>query len=116
MPSKDLAQLVQDLLGVKTFTRINPVKATAGVAAAQVLRQNPNRVAFVYVNLSANDIRFAPRADVSTTLGIRVASSGGSVTALYTEDFDLVGLEWFDIADVAASAIFVMEWLTQREP
>lgn len=116
MPAKSLADLVQDRLGVKTFARFNPVKTTAGVTAAQVLRQQPNRAAFVYVNLSTADIYLGPFADVSATKGIRIPASGGSAVFLYEEDFDLVGYEWFDVATVAASAIFVLELLTQGEP
>ncbi len=116
MATKTLGDLVQDFLGVKTFHRDNPVTATVGLASQTLLRQNPNRVAFLVVNLSPNNVHIGPFGDVSSSKGILASPSGGNIVAHYREDFDIVGLEWFGIANVAGSAVLVIEWLTQREP
>ncbi len=116
MPNVTLRDLVRRELGAETFVDVNRVVSSIGVAAVQIMRQQPNRLAFVVVNLSPNDIHIGPFRDVSSSKGILLPPSGGSVVSIYTEDFDLVGYEWFGIAAAAASAILVVEWLTQREP
>ena len=113
---KSLADLVREELGVPTFLQTNRVTATVGVAAVQVLRQNPNRVWLAIVNLSANDLHVGPFANVSSTRGFRLTPSGGNILLDYREDMDLCGFEWFGIATAAASAVLVMELLTQSEP
>ncbi|MGH7409852.1 MAG: hypothetical protein ACREJ6_02145 [Candidatus Methylomirabilis sp.] len=116
MATKTLPDLVQGKFGVKTFPRFNPVISTLGAAVDSWLRQSPNRVAALIVNLSVNNIFIGPFRDVSATKGILVTPNGGSVLLHFEEDFDLVGYEWFAIASAAASPILVVEWVTQREP
>lgn len=104
-----LADLIQRTLGVATMTRVSDVGVTVGLTAAPVLRQNPNRLAAVFVNLSANAMYLAPLGAPSSTRGIRIAPTGGNLGLRFDEDFDLVGYEWSAVADGAASAYFLLE-------
>ncbi len=116
MATRTLADLVRGHLGVPTFTRENPEVSTVGVTPVTVLRQNPNRVAFTIVNLSAVEVFLRPLQNPSATVGILVGPGGGSLTLDWLEDFDLCGYEWRAVANAAASPVFVLEWLLQREP
>lgn len=116
MATRTLADLVRGKLGAPTFTRENPEVTSVGVTPVTILRQNPNRIAWTFINLSTVDIWLRPLRDPTSSAGIRVGPSGGTAISLWEEDLDLVGLEWRAIADAAASAIFMIEWLLQREP
>lgn len=116
MATRTLEDLVRQELGVVTFTRDNPEISSAGLTAAVVLRQNPNRVAFTIVNLSTVNMFIRPLADPSASAGILIAPNGGSVLLDWKEDFDLVGYEWRIVAAAAASPLFALEWILLREP
>jgi len=106
---------VDDLLvlrfGANTTPRINDQRTTIGTTAGTLVRQTPYRPSFFVVNLSVNQIWIGPFADVSSAKGVRLGPQGGFVRVLYEEDFSLVADEWFCIADVAASAILIVEQL-----
>jgi hypothetical protein len=116
MATRTLADLVKERYGVNTFSRDNPVVAAVGVTAIPIARQNPNRIWLTIVNLSANVLYVGPFADVAATKGIYLGANGGSLTINYLDDMELPGREWSAIATGAASAILVVEQLTQRDP
>ena len=111
----DLQGLLKKQLGVTTYERISAAGVTVGVAASRVVRQNPNRVAFVFVNLSVNSIYISPIITPSATRGIRVGPSGGLLRVVWDEDFSLTGYEWNAIASAAGSEYFLIELLTAPE-
>lgn len=110
--AKTLAELITERLGVRTSARINPEGSSLGTSAARVMGNNPNRVAFIFVNLSSNIIYLAPLEVPSSSNGIRVGTNGGSLSLVWDEDFDLTGYEWRGVADAAASSYFVVELVT----
>lgn len=112
---KTAADLLFAREGVRTTRRVNRVAASVGIAAAQVFRQDPNRIGFRFVNLSLNAMYLGSWSDVSSTKGIYVGPNGGSALALWDEDGEEVGYEWFVIADGAASAYLAVETLVQPE-
>lgn len=108
------AKNVQDLLlarfGLQTFDR--ETSAQAGVAASQLMRQNPYRLGFVLVNMSiGNNLYIRPRRPPSSTVGIPLGP-GEWRSMIYDEDFSLVNQEWFIIASAAASDFYLLEVLT----
>lgn len=107
--SIQLSDLLQNLYGVKTFPQINKTVSQVGVAAIQIMSANPNRVSFLVVNLSANNLYISPLNDVASTKGIYVAPSGGSITVQWDRDFELVSMPFFAIASGAASDVFILE-------
>lgn len=112
MATRTLQDLIRESLGIATFPAVNRVVSQIGVAAEQIMRQQPNRLAFLIVNLGTDSIYVGPFNDVAATKGVQVAASGGNVSAIYTEDFDLVGYEWFGIANVAATPVLILELLS----
>ena len=97
---------------VKTRAVENPVFGVAGVAGAAALilfQNNPDRLALVFVNLSANPIYLGLSNLVSAANGIYVGPNGGSVTMYWQEDFQMVGWAWWCIAPAGASACYSLE-------
>lgn len=107
--TKTLKELLEKQFGVRTFHRINRDTTAVGVTVQRVLRNSPNRVAAVLVNLSANTIYISPDGSPSSTRGIRLGANGGSLILKWDEDFSMCGYEWNAIASAAASDIFIVE-------
>ena len=103
--ARDVYSLIRDELGVDSVESVRNTVVSAGVAGVQLWKQDPQRVAFVVVNLSANTVLISPGADVSATSGIALNPNGGSVTMLWRDDLHLPALEWFVIAPAGVSAI-----------
>lgn len=116
MAQDTIETLLARTFGVKVIARPSAAGLTVGVASAQVLRQNPNRVGFTFINLSPNTIYLAPGAPASSTYGISVGANGGAVSVVWYEDFVLCGYDWQALATAAGSAYLVVELLTAPEP
>lgn len=87
----------------------NPVRASIGTTSELVLKNNPDRVFFLVVNLSANVVYVALSKDVSATKGIRLDANGGFVSFSAEEDGEAVASDVYGVATGAASAIYVLE-------
>lgn len=107
--AKTLTELLRERFGVQVGHRINPLVSTVGTGATALVGNNPNRLALVIINLSANVIYVAPDFQVSTTRGIRLSPNGGQIALVWDEDFNIVGYEWVGISDVGTNAVFVLE-------
>ena len=108
---KTIQALIDQLFGISTETRDNPLVTQAEVTVTRVLNANPSRLGFTLVNLGANVVYLWSDAAVSTTRGVRLSGSGGTATAKYDEDFSRVGYSWYAIADGGVSAIALQEVL-----
>ncbi len=109
---RTVAQLLQAELGTGLFDR--DTEAQAGVAAAQMLRNNPNRLAFIYMNLSVGDThRIRAGKNPTATAGLTVGP-GEWRSFWYREDGMLPTREWFVLSSGAASAYFIQEILSTR--
>ena len=108
---------VQDLLerqyGVKTTYNENPEVDQVAVTKTKVLSYNPRRVSFVLINLGGVFISIAPDSKVSLTRGIYLVPNGGTLSMVWTEDFEMPAMEWYAIANGAAADIYVLEVITQ---
>lgn len=103
---------LQDVLdrefGVKTFPRFNPENSSVAITPTLLLSNNPNRLAWVIVNLGLNDIHIGFDQEVSATNGILIANSGGGLNFVWKEEFNLVGYSVYAIATGGASSVYVM--------
>lgn len=108
-----LHQMVEALFGVKTYPRENPETNSVGTDAVRILQENPRRLSFQVVNLSANSLYIAPTNQVSSTRGIFLAANGGIVSLIWDRDFELCSHEWYAVASGAASDIYVLENVAQ---
>jgi len=102
-------------LGVPTTPRASAAGSVLGLTVGQILRQDPRRVGFIFINLSPNQMFISPIGAASATNGIRVGPSGGSVHVLSLEDGEMTAWEWTGIADLAASNYFILEILLATE-
>lgn len=110
-----LQRLIEREFGVKTTCNINPVVGAVGVIPILVLQNNPNRLAWTFLNLSAGWLSLGFDRDVSNTYGIYIASGGGGINFLWKEEFELVGWQLFAVAQNAASPIYVVEIVATSE-
>ena len=95
--------------GFPTRAVENPVVAAVGTSALTVLRNNPDRVFWLVVNLSTNVVYVALSEEVSATHGIRLDANGGWVSMSVEEDGEAVGYEVYALATGADSDIYVLE-------
>lgn len=107
--SIQLSDLLQNLYGIKTFPQTNKKVDTVQDSITQIMSANPNRVSFLIVNLSANNMYISPSNDVSSTKGIYIAPNGGSISVQWDRDFELVSQPFFGIAGGADSDVFILE-------
>jgi len=109
----DLASLLLEKFKCKTRAVENPVTTSVGATATLLFNNNPNRLAWNFVNLSANAIYLALANDVSATKGILVASNGGFASMVWDEDFQTTGWAVWGIAPAGASACYSSEVVIQ---
>lgn len=109
------ADLIAKQFGVQTMININPLTASIGTTAAQLLSNNPNRLAFTIINLSSNNMYIAFDPTVSAAKGIFLTPNGGSATLTMMEDFESTCWEVWGVAGAAASAVYVIEVLISSE-
>ena len=106
---KTAHDIIQERFGVKTSYNEQPEVAQIETTVTKILSYNPNRLAVVIVNTGANNVYLAPSRIVAVGQGILLTANGGSATLNILEDFDLANMEWFGIADGAASTCYVNE-------
>lgn len=116
MPAKTLRDFMRERMGVSTTPVINPLISSVGTTATRLFRQNPNAVALLIVNLSTVAMYAGPFINPSSSRGITIGAGGGNLSLIWFEDFELVGMEWYIVADAAASNLFSVQYLTQVTP
>ena len=103
-----LSELIEKRFGVKTRAVVGAVNSIAALGQVAVA-PNPDRLALIVVNLSVNDVVLAFDNQVTTTRGIFLAKSGGSMSLNMEDDFELVGYAIYGAASAYPSTIFVLE-------
>lgn len=106
-----LGELLDKQFGVKTRTIINPLVTTLTGGVDRVLANNPNRLAWLIVNLGANSAYGSWLRDPSSTKGFVLSALGGSASLMWNEDFELTGQEVW-VTGTAADTIYVVEVVT----
>lgn len=104
-----LHQLIDQRFGLRTRGVPNPDNVQQSTTVGLILRNNSSRLAATIVNLGTNPVFMVPDTSPSTTRGIRIGPSGGAITLLWDEDFNLVGMEWNGVTDAGTSDLFVLE-------
>lgn len=107
-----LADVLKEKFQVRTRAVENPKVTSLGTTASLVFANNPNRLAWVFINLSANVIYLSLTRDVSSTRGIRLAASGGKAGVVWDEDFQMTAWAWWGVASGTASAVYSIEVVT----
>jgi len=96
-------------LGYPTRPIINPVTATVLTTATLVLRNNPDRIFWLVINLSVNKGYAGWDTEVASTKGIPLAANGGYVSCNIEEDGELVIHEVYAINENAQGTYYVVE-------
>ena len=103
-----LTDFITSRYGVRSRARTNPVTSSVGTTAKEIAKENHDRLAIVVINLSANDLYVAFDNQVSSSRGIYLTPTGGSLSLLAEEDLELTGYRLWAVAS-AANAVF-MSW------
>lgn len=80
---------------------------TVGTGITDVRDGDGERPILGFINVSANTIRLHPLRGVTSTRGIILNASGGSVSVTLRDDFQLPFMPWQAIASGAGSDLFV---------
>lgn len=110
----NVAELIEKRFGMVTRAQANPLVDECMIARTRVLPNNPNRLAWIILNLSGNNVFIALDIDVADTHGILLTPNGGSATMIYEEDFEATCWEVFGVAAGDNSDIFVLEVVIDR--
>lgn len=87
-----LDTLLRERFKVRTRAVENPVRASVGTTALEILHNNPNRYAWVIVNTHATQtLHLALTNEVTQATGIRLDAAGGSASMVWDEDFQATG-------------------------
>jgi len=101
---------VEATFGLHTKVNENPSGITqVGTSVVQILRNNPDRLAYLILNLSSNDMYVGFSNEVSSTNGILLVSAGGMFSVNVRDDFELPVKEVYAVSTGANSPIYVME-------
>lgn len=106
-------ELLEKQFGVSSIYDVNPEVPQLEITITRFLPYNPRRLSFVLVNLGATEIVVGPDSSVTLEKGIHLVAAGGTLSMVWTEDFEMPTFEWYGIAKTAACKIYVLEVLTQ---
>jgi len=100
--------LIERELKARITEEVNPVTSTVGTSVTQILREDPNRIAVVIINLGTNSLYIGFDREVSSSRGILLSANGGSYTAFWKEDFTLCARAMYAIAPAGAVNVYVL--------
>lgn len=109
-----LADLLMERFKVKTRGVRDPLGVSPiGVAPLVVLNNNPNRLAFIVMNLSANivymDLEQVVNATPGVEVGLRIDPNGGFIRMMWDEDFQMTAWAWWIVSAVANTRLAILE-------
>lgn len=108
-----LSELLDKQFTVLTRTLVNERGQTnIGTTVVKILDNNPNRLAWIIINLSANYLYIALTNDPSSTKGILVGANGGTASMLWNEDFEATGWEIFGVGSSTNTYVYCIEVVT----
>ncbi len=109
-----LADLLLERFKVKTRPRRDPLNVSPiGINPVIVLPNNPNRLGFIIMNLSANvvylDLEQVVNAGAGTEVGLRLDANGGFISMIWDEDFQMVAWAWWAVSAAANTRLVILE-------
>jgi len=96
-------------LGFKSRPIVNPVTDTVLTTPTEILRNNPDRIFWLIVNLSPNNGYAGWDREVSATRGLFIPSNGGYASASVEEDGELVIHPVYAINTIAQGTWMIVE-------
>jgi hypothetical protein len=107
-------ELVAARFGAPVNPVVNRATSSVGATAARLFINDPDRLGFLVVNLSVNNLFIGPFPDVSATKGILLGPNGGNISLVWFEDFEICAWEWFAIGSAANTTLLGIEYLSGR--
>jgi len=95
--------------GFPTRLLINPVTNSVGTTPTKILNNNPDRIFWLVINLSANDGYIGWDTLVASNRGLYLPANGGYASASIEEDGELVIYEVWAINLNAAGIYYIVE-------
>lgn len=115
---RDIRALLTALRGASVVPVINRFGGGAITGPAiVVLKQDASRIAFVVTNTGLLDLFLIPSESGlnPNPNGIRVVAFGGTLSAQWDEDGEVVAHEWVAASTGGAGAAFVLEEIIQHQ-
>jgi hypothetical protein len=114
----NVREFLQARYGVPLVSRESAAGSTAGLASAQLMRQDGRRLGFTYYNLSAGDWHYVRPSGlpVTATFGFAAGPGGGGVNFSALDDGEMVSYEWQVISTGALSPYYFVETLLEVLP
>lgn len=106
-----LEQVVQKYLNIDRQFEAQPKSIAVATSLTTILKNNPNRLAVIIINVGANNSYIGFDQNVSSTNGIFLAANGGSLSINYQQDLTLSQYEMNAISITAPSTFYVIELL-----
>lgn len=84
-----------------------------GVAAAQVVGNNPDRLALLIMDLGASTLFAGLLPTVNANAGIQIAPNGGSMSLIVDEDFTFTTRQFFAVSPGGNTQLYVLELIRE---
>jgi len=107
-PAYGVHDIIERELAVKTMPVVNPVTDTVQTTVTQILRNDPNRLLWLLINLSGFTFYFGFDREVSAARGIPVSPNGGFAQLTWREDSALVAYDVYAISPSGAAKIYLV--------
>ena len=104
--ARSALDILAERYGQNVSYRESPDGSEVGTASALLVPNDPQRVALVVINLSANTIYLRMRRPAVATGSIPLLPSGGSMSLNLDDDLILPSLDWHGIATGANSDVY----------
>ena len=105
---RSVYELIEARLGINVVFKLTGT-TSVGTSDVQLVENNPGRTNLTIVNLSSNSIYLSPQNAATTSSGILLTASGGSLAMNYNDDLILPTLEWHALASGSSSNVFIIE-------
>ena len=79
---------------------------SVGTSPTKIVDSDPDSLALVIINLSANTVYLRPANNPSSSDGIQINASGGSMSINVRNDLTLPTREWWGVASAAGSDVY----------
>jgi len=90
-----LLDLIEQKWGVRSIAEFAPKVLAVTVTQQEMLKGNPDRIAWYIFNLGANACYIHWDRTVSSTKGMYLAKTGGFIGLTWEDDGELVGYSWW---------------------
>lgn len=105
----EIQNLIEKEYGIKADYSISPLASTVLTTITQFLKADPKRIMYVLINLGSTALYVSPGNTPSTTNGIYLAPSGGTLVTSFRDDLILPSLAWYGISVTSSNSIYLLD-------